>query len=77
MTTPVTPTELAQSAAMEADLARRLADDAADMQARSEAWRKEHGADWPYFSPSCRLPEPLIDLDNPQNPMVPQGKNFL
>lgn len=62
-----------ESAAIEADLLHRLACERQEAQARAEAWLLEHGAPFPFFSPSCRLPEPLIDLDRPQNPMVPQS----
>ena len=77
MTAPITPTELAQSAAMEADLLHRLACEREEAQARADIWLLEHGQPYPYFDISHRLPGALIDLDNPQNPMVPQGKNFL
>ena len=77
MTAPITPTELAQSAAMEAELLRDIATAEAALLKKLADWRETNGAEFPFFSPACRLPEPLIDLDNPQNPMVPQGKNFL
>ena len=57
---------------LEAELAELLATERAAHEAMKADWLAKHGAPFPYFSPSCCLPEPLIDLDNPKRPMVPE-----